>query len=173
MEQQGYKEISAKEIPDNVIHLIADDWMLVTSGDSSSFNTMTASWGGFGNIWNKPVAFIFIRPERYTYGFLENNQSFTLSFFDHMKFKDDLMVCGTKSGRDGNKLVETSLTSMNLPEGYIAFSQARLIIACKIIYRDKLSEDIIPEDVKNTFYKSGGFHEMFFGEITSVWIKNE
>jgi len=69
-------------IDESVFKLIGDDWMLVTSGNINSFNTMTASWGGMGVLWNKPVSYIFIRPTRYTYGFIEKSNTYTLSFFD-------------------------------------------------------------------------------------------
>lgn len=80
MEEFGYKQIDPKEIPGNLIKLIADEWMLVTAGTQEKFNTMTANWGGAGYLWNRPVAFVFIRPERYTYEFAEKSEMFTLSF---------------------------------------------------------------------------------------------
>ena len=52
---------------EDVFHLIGKEWMLITSGTIDRFNTMTASWGGIGWLWNKPVAYIFVRPDRYTY----------------------------------------------------------------------------------------------------------
>jgi hypothetical protein len=65
---------------ENVWDLIGKQWMLITAGDENGFNTMTASWGGIGWLWNKPVAFIFIRPERYTHQFVEKSEYVTLSF---------------------------------------------------------------------------------------------
>ena len=44
--QSRYDKLEASDLPDNVIQLIGKEWMLVTAGDESSFNTMTASWGG-------------------------------------------------------------------------------------------------------------------------------
>ena len=67
------KEIKATELTDNLFQTIGKEWMLVTAGTPEKFNTMTASWGGTGWLWNKPVAFVFIRPERYTYEFIEKN----------------------------------------------------------------------------------------------------
>ncbi|MCK7537157.1 MAG: hypothetical protein MZV63_42425 [Marinilabiliales bacterium] len=72
MKHLGYTQIDPAEITDNLIGLIASDWMLVTAGSSDKFNTMTANWGGAGYLWNKPVVFVFVRPERYTYEFIEN-----------------------------------------------------------------------------------------------------
>ena len=77
------KKISPYDLPGNVFTLIDKDWMLITAGTLDKFNTMTASWGGFGILWNEPVSFVFVRPTRFTYLFMEKNDFFTLSFFDH------------------------------------------------------------------------------------------
>ena len=74
------KKIEVKELKDNMFETISKEWMLVTAGTKDKFNTMTANWGGIGFLWNKPVAFIFIRPERYTLDFIEQNDYLTLSF---------------------------------------------------------------------------------------------
>ena len=64
------KAINPNEIKDNFIELIGKEWMLVSAGDKEKFNMMTASWGGVGVLWNRPVVFAFIRPERYTREFI-------------------------------------------------------------------------------------------------------
>ena len=73
-------KINPKEIKENIISLFDDNWSLITAGDEKGYNTMTASWGGIGELWNKDVCFIFIRPQRYTYEFVEKNDLFTVSF---------------------------------------------------------------------------------------------
>ena len=83
--------------------------MLVTAGNAEKFNMMTASWGGLGFLWNRPVAFVFIRPQRYTFDFVERNEGFTLSFFGE-EYRKVLQLCGTKSGREIDKVAETKLT---------------------------------------------------------------
>lgn len=74
------KSIAIKDLSENFFEVIGKEWMLVTAGSKEHFNTMTASWGGIGWLWNKPVVFVFIRSERYTYEFMEENEYFTLSF---------------------------------------------------------------------------------------------
>ena len=74
------KKLEVKDLKENFFEAIGKEWMLVTAGTKEKFNTMTASWGGIGWLWNKPVAFVFIRPERYTYEFVEKNDYLTLSF---------------------------------------------------------------------------------------------
>ena len=62
-----FKKITAEELTANPFKLIGKDWMLITAGDKEKFNTMTASWGGVGIMWGKPVATAYIRPQRYTF----------------------------------------------------------------------------------------------------------
>ena len=103
-----YDKLEASDLPDNVIQLIGKEWMLVTAGDESSDNTMTASWGGIGFLWNKPVVYVFIRPERYTFEFIEKSEYFTLSFLGEEN-RAIHKICGSKSGREVDKVKETGL----------------------------------------------------------------
>jgi len=91
-------KIDPREINQNPFTLIDDDWFLLSAGNLSTFNTMTASWGGMGILWNKPVVFCFVRPQRYTYKFMESNDLFTMSFFDE-SYRKALSLCGKVSGR--------------------------------------------------------------------------
>ena len=86
-----------------------DIWLIYQCNQCKSTWNMTASWGGVGVLWKKNVAFIFIRPQRYTFEFIENGEYLTLSFFDE-SYKKALGICGSKSGRDVDKMKETGLT---------------------------------------------------------------
>ena len=102
------KKVEVKELSENFFEAIGKEWMLVTAGNKEAFNTMTASWGGIGWLWNKPVAFVFVRPERYTYEFIEKGDFLTLSFLGEENKKIH-SVCGSKSGREVDKVKETGL----------------------------------------------------------------
>jgi len=82
MSVSDFIEIKPDKISDNVFKLIGDDWMLITAGKLDDFNTMTASWGGMGILWHKPVVYCFVRPQRHTFQFMEKYKDFTLTFFD-------------------------------------------------------------------------------------------
>ena len=88
-----FKEIRPEELSGNVFNMIANDWMLITAEKDGDVNTMTASWGGLGFIWRKPVAYIFIRPQRYTYQFMEREPYFTVSVLDSGR-EDAYRICG-------------------------------------------------------------------------------
>ncbi|MDR0729261.1 MAG: flavin reductase family protein [Prevotellaceae bacterium] len=163
-----FTQIDSKEIPDNVVHLMADDWMLITAGTSEHFNTMTASWGAIGHLWNRPVAFCFIRPQRYTFEFAEAQDYFTLSFFDET-YRSALALCGRVSGRDVDKVKEAGLTPRILESGNVAFEEARLIIECRKIYTDFFSPEQFIDNAAD-IYPAGDFHKMYIGEIVNVWL---
>ncbi len=166
-----FKQISPKEIQDNPIKMIDDDWMLISAGDKDNFNMMTASWGTIGNLWNEPVAFVFVRPQRYTYEFTENSDYFTLTVFEE-KDRDILQFCGTKSGRDFDKVKETGLKPLFTDLGNVYYEQARLVIECQKIYADVFKEDaFIDKMISEKVYPTKDFHKMYIGKILNVWVK--
>ena len=166
-----FRELTAKEITDNPFRLIGDDWALVTSGTEERFNTMTVSWGGVGIMWGKPVAFTFIRPQRYTFEFMENNEYFTMSFFDESQ-RDALKFCGSKSGRDCDKVKETGLTPAFTDEGVPYFEEARLVLVCKKMYSQFLNEESITDSESVAKWYNDDYHKMYISEIVKVLQKN-
>lgn len=173
--QSRYDKIEASDLSDNVIQLIGKEWMLVTAGNKGSYNTMTASWGGVGYIWERPSTFIFIRDTRYTYQFLQQEESFTLSFFDE-KYRNALRICGTRSGRDTNKIEEAGLTPLETPSGLMSFGEARMIIECKKMFVQELDYANLTEPYKTkvmeeSYKNESSKHQMFISEITNIWVK--
>jgi len=158
------RPIDPDEIIDNTFELIRDEWMLITAGDAESFNMMTASWGAFGELWNKKVCFCFVRPTRHTYGFMEQADTFTLTFFDE-KYRDALKICGTKSGRDIDKVAETGLTPMTTEAGSVYFAEARLVLECRKIYFQDLNPDHFLEGEIHDEYPEKDYHRMYVGEV--------
>ena len=161
-------EVLGKE---DIINLIDKQWMLVTAGDESSFNTMTASWGAVGNLWNRPVAIIFIRPERYTHEFLENGGRVSLSFFVE-QYRDALKLCGSRSGRDCDKVAEAGLTAQALDNGTMVFDQARLTLDCRQLFRTEMTEaDFIDKSLLEKWYGAkGGMHTVYVLDIENVYV---
>ena len=164
------KEISLDILgKENPFELIGQQWMLITAGNKQSFNTMTASWGGLGWLWNKPVAFIFVRPERYTHDFLENCDKVTLTFFPE-SCREALNICGTKSGRDCNKVKMAGLTPVVLESGAISFSEARLTVEGRKLFKsDMKEEDFLDREILKKYYNSAGLHSVYILEIERLW----
>ncbi|MBN1950524.1 MAG: flavin reductase [Bacteroidales bacterium] len=167
-----HKKIAAAELTDNIIRMIGDEWMLITAGSPSNFNTMTASWGTMGVLWNKPVAICFVRPTRHTFKFTEESDFFTLSFFAE-EHKSILRFCGAKSGRDANKIEATGLKPLRTENKSVGFEQSRLCIECRKVYFDDLKpENFLKPSTDKDFYPKKDYHRMYIGEITRVYLKS-
>jgi len=158
--------ISPEELRDNPFSLIGTDWMLITAGDKSACNTMTASWGGVGVLWNKPVAFAFVRPGRHTYSFMESHNTFSLSFLPET-YRDALRYCGSHSGRDGNKFAATGL-SVQYENDTPYIEQARLVLVCRKLHVSDFSAEQFVTAEPLSHYKANDFHRQYIGEILQV-----
>ncbi|NLU53065.1 MAG: flavin reductase family protein [Clostridiaceae bacterium] len=165
-----FKTIKPQELTDNPFTLIGSDWMLITSGTIDKFNMMTASWGGMGILWGKNVCFVFVRPTRYTYEFMEKQDNFSLSFFGN-EWRGALNICGTKSGRDIDKVEATGLIPFKGDNNTVGFEQARLVIECKKLYYQDLTPDNFLDPSIESFYPIKDYHRMYVGEILSVKVK--
>ena len=159
------KRVHVKSLKDNAFKLLDNDWMLITAGNKESFNTMTASWGTLGTLWNKPIAICFIRPQRYTFEFINKADYFTLTFFSE-KHRDALNYIGSHSGRTTDKISHTGLTPVYTEHGNIYFSEARLVMECKKLYSDDIkAENFMISSLIKDIYPSMDFHRFFIGEI--------
>ena len=166
----GFKEINLSELQFNPFTKIGFQWMLITAGNETGYNTMTASWGGMGVLWGKNVVTTYIRPQRYTKKFVDENDTFTLSFYSE-EYRNALNICGTKSGRDCNKVEEAGLTPYFV-DGTSAFEEAELILVCRKIYEDHMPpENFIAKENDAKWYPNKDYHTMYIAEIEKVLVK--
>lgn len=186
IQNKTMRKIDVKELKDNVFETIGKEWMLVTAGTSDRFNLMTASWGGLGWLWNKPVAFVFIRPERYTFEFAEQSDVITLSFLGTSKEARGIhKVCGNKSGRDINKIEECGLKLEPVINDAVAYKQSRLTLVCHKVYAQNLKPECFADTtIRDKWYSSSeeakkidsgitsGLHKMFIVEIDAAYIND-
>ena len=152
-------DVSAFEVFNN-------DWALVTAGVEGHYNTMTVSWGGLGTLWGKSVATVYVKPVRYTHGFLEQNDYFTVSFYP-AEYKKALGVLGTKSGRDGDKVADAGLTPVFLNQA-VTFAEASVTLVCRKIYRQDMDTSAMPKEVVECFYTEEAPHTMYIGEVIEI-----
>jgi flavin reductase (DIM6/NTAB) family NADH-FMN oxidoreductase RutF len=172
--RDNFKLIKPETITDNPFKLIDEDWMLITAGHGEShktFNTMTASWGGLGILWNKQVSFCFVRPTRYTYEFIERNKQYTLSCFGK-SLKEALNVCGTFSGRDVDKVAKAGLTSFEIQPHVVTFREARLVLVCQKLYFQDLDPGHFLDPTLEKNYPQKDYHRLYIGEITAAYLKD-
>ncbi len=157
--------LTPEELEGNPFRMIGKQWMLITAGDEQKTNTMTASWGGLGILWNKPVSFAFIRPTRYTYEFTEREEGYSLCFFDE-SYREALKLCGTVSGRDRNKIAEAGLTP-RYEAGIPYFDEAETVLLCRKIAVQDMDPAGFIDPAAAGFYNND-YHRVYTGEITKV-----
>lgn len=165
------KEITIRELKENQVKLISEDWALLTVKDAEkgSCNPMTVSWGGVGELWGADMATIYVRESRYTKTLLDNEDYFSLCFFGG-KQKEALSFCGSKSGRDCDKVKETGLTPV-YSENAPYFKEAEIVLICRKKARTFLGEDsFLDKNIMKKWYSDHNMHYIYFGEIEKVLI---
>lgn len=164
-----FQELQPKQLTENVFSLFDDRWTLITAGTQDHCNTMTASWGGLGVLWHKNVATIYVRPQRYTFEFLENSPAFTLSFFGE-EWRKALAYCGRVSGREEDKVAHCGFHVAMEGEDAPYIQEANLVLVCRKLYWN----DLDPAHMDGTalqHYKNHDYHRMYIAEITKVLVK--
>ena len=140
-----------------------EDWALLTAGRPERFNSMTIGWGSLGTVWNRDVVTVYVRPDRYTWQFIRDNEYFTVSFYPE-DCRRALTVMGTLSGRDGDKAAAAGLTPKFLPEG-VTFREAVETIVCKKIYMAPMAYEDVPPYAQRIYQNGIEPHWIIMGEV--------
>ena len=162
--------VDPKSLDFNVFSAIGDQWMLVTAGTAEHCNTMTASWGGLGVLWSAPAATCYIRPQRYTKEFIDREEYFTLSFFSE-EYRKQLSLCGSKSGREVDKVKECGFTVKTARCGAPYFEEAEMVLVCRKRFVQPLDPENIPPEVREKWYPNRDYSIMYIGEIVEALKK--
>jgi len=165
-----FKKILPSEL-DGVFETVGKGWFLLGAGSAADHNMMTCSWGGLGVLWNKDVSFIFVRPTRHTFGYVENELKYSICLFDE-EYRDALNFCGTHSGRDCDKAQEAGLTPIDI-DGTVAFAEAKTVLICEKVYFDDIKPEQFLEYNLRKHYPKSDYHRMYVGEIKSVYTKED
>ena len=163
--------IAPEEIGKDPFTLIGKDWFLLTATDQEgNYNTMTASWGGVGVLWNKPVCFLFVRPGRHTHLFTDRGDHFTLSFLPE-EYRAALRFCGSHSGRDVNKVRECGFTPERDENGAVYFGEASLVLSVKKLYKTEMKKEHFLDAGLLKNYEGGDYHTVYICQITGAMRK--
>jgi flavin reductase (DIM6/NTAB) family NADH-FMN oxidoreductase RutF len=164
-------EINPYDLVINPHHLFDRQTLLLAAGNYSNgdFNEMTIGWGGIGTMWNKPFVEVVVRPTRFTYGFMEDYEDFTVSAFPS-EHKKALSYLGTRSGRDGNKLAETDLSAISSQKVKSpSFEQAELTIECRTMYSADFDPTRFIDPTIEKNYPKKDYHRVYYGEIVAIF----
>lgn len=151
--------------------------ILLTTKAGEQVNTMTIGWGKMGIEWNKPIFIAYVRETRYTKQMLEENGEFTMNIPYGDVDSRILGYCGTKSGRDTDKIRDLGLTLVESEKIRVpGIAELPLTLECKVIYKQKQDLSQIPQSVIDRFYPAvneSGFrdcHIAYYGEIVNAYL---
>jgi len=164
-------EVDVTQLSIDVVDLWMNRWLLLTAGTLDDCNMMTVAWGSVGCMWSKPFAQIVVRPQRHTFKYMEQSDSFTLCAFPE-KYRKDLQTLGTLSGRDGDKLPKTGLTlreSQSIPTP--SYCEANLILECRKIYCQDMDPSGFLDMTIPDNYPAKDYHRIYFGEILAAFCE--
>ncbi len=168
-----FQEVINEDFLCNPFTIVGKEWLLITAKKDGVVNTMTASWGGFGHLWNKDVVNIFVRQSRFTKEFIDNADGFSISVLNKDKYLEQLRYLGTVSGRTEDKIKKSKLT-INYVDDIPYFFEANTVVICKKLFAQTLdSNNIIDNLVTEKFYNDGDNHELYFGEVTKILKKTQ
>jgi flavin reductase (DIM6/NTAB) family NADH-FMN oxidoreductase RutF len=170
-----FQPIAPTAMTDNVFKLVGQDFTVITAGTEINYNSMTASWGGWGVLFGKPTTWCILRANRYTLEFIRKRNLYTMCYFDE-QYKDQVMLFGSASGRDSDKMKNHTLTPVETPEGSIAYKEARLIIECELTEITTVSpDDFYTADARSfitdAYEEVQDYHKLVFGKIANVWVR--
>jgi flavin reductase (DIM6/NTAB) family NADH-FMN oxidoreductase RutF len=169
----NFKQIETPLFEAKIFDVINKGWFLLTAGNPESYNTMTASWGSLGTLWNLHIAISFIRPQRHTFGFANSSDKLTLSFFPESK-REVLKFCGKYSGKDYDKVKETGISIFETPNGGVSFNEASFYLDTqKLFVSDMKEENFLIKELISKNYPNNDFHRIFISEVKGIYTNSE
>lgn len=160
------KEWNTSQWDETVFRQLHRRWALLTAGNIAHYNAMTINWGSFGTLWQKPVVTVYVKPARYTHDFMMEQEYFSVSFFPE-RYQKDLAYLGTTSGRQTDKLRQTSLTPEKWGDA-VVYPEASITLVCRKIYTLPMAVQGIPQEIAAQYYKTDAPHTLFFGEVLAI-----
>ena len=155
--------------------------ILLTTKAGGKVNTMTIGWGTIGIEWGRPVFVAYVRVGRHTRQMLDECGEFTVNIPYGEIDSKILGFCGTKSGRDIDKIAELGLdlvasSVVSVP----GIRQLPLTLECKILTQKVQNIPMLSESIQNRYYPKGvdrsnpgcneDFHIAYYGEIVNAYI---
>ena len=170
-EDNGFKKFSVEEaFEDNGFQWFRDA-QLLCAGNKEKSNAMTIGWGGIGTFWQRPALTVYVAEQRYTKMFMDDSEFFTVMSFD-VKDSKVLNYMGTKSGRDGDKAQALGLHTAYTANGTPYYTEATMVIECKIMFAAPLDPQHFKSDVpKKVYGNPASVHSMYIGEVVNAWKK--
>ena len=150
---------------------------VLSAGNKDSHNSCVIGWGLLGVAWSKPLFIVYVKPDRYTYQFMETTEFFTVNFIKKSLYKK-FRIYENKSGRDINKEEESGAQIQFLDNGGITFKEAEEVYVCKVMARTYFDEKNLSKEIIDFYDKASGLfkqtkepHGVYIGEIIAHYKK--
>ena len=167
-------KVDAFDYAGHICKAMKPNGILLTTAAHGKVNTMTIGWGTIGVDWSRPVFIAYVRESRYTKEMLEANGEFTVNIPMEPIDKKILGYCGTKSGRDTDKIADMGL---HLVESDVVsvpgIAELPLTLECKVLYKEEQDLSRIPEDIIAQYYPKGDHHHVYYGQIVNAYLIEE
>ena len=166
-----YKQFEQVPIGKDMGELFGERVYLGTAGNAANYNSLTLGWGTTGILWAKPVAIVYIRENRFSYRYFEENPVYVLSWYPAKYTKAVYKIFGGKSGRDTDKEKISGFTPVETPDGGVTYLQADKVVICRKIMRQPVPKEFVPKEWHSRLNRDGLIHIQYTGEVLSVWKK--
>ena len=162
------QELISEQYLTQALAILPKGAFLTTAADGK-VNTMTIGWGSIGTVWQKPCFMVMVRQSRYTHELIEKGTEFTVSIPVN-EMKKALGLCGTKSGRDMDKISAAGLTLLpGKVVGVPVIKGCGLHFECKIVYKQTMEQNLLEANNDKAWYANGDYHTLYYGEIVAAY----
>ena len=86
--EEFYRNFEQVPTGEDLGALFGDRVYIGTAGMADRYNSLTLGWGATGILWQRPVAIVYIRENRFSFRFFEESPVFVLSWYA----KKDMML---------------------------------------------------------------------------------
>ncbi len=161
------RKVDYMSVAQQVMDQIKKGAFLTVKADDQ-LNTMTIGWALVGFVWKKPILMVAVRDSRHTFGIIEKAVDFTVSV-PTTDMQDQVMYCGTKSGRDVNKYKECNLELIDAQMVITPLIKTPGIhFECKIVYKAAMDPKFLDKECEG-LYPQKDYHRLYFGEILACY----
>ena len=164
-------KVDAFDYAGHICKAMKPNGILLTTAAHGMVNTMTIGWGTIGVDWSRPVFIAYVRESRYTKEMLEANGEFTVNIPMGPIDKKILGYCGTKSGRDTDKIADMGLHTVESDVVSVpGIAELPLTLECKVLYQEEQDLSCIPADIIAQYYPKGDHHHVYYGQIVNAYL---
>lgn len=140
----------------------------LTVKDSEKINPMTIGWAQIGISCGKSVLNVMVRQSRFSKSMIDKHGEFTVSVPNDNRYKDALIFCGSKSGRDFDKVAECKLPLVMSDKIDVPGIGGCTVYECKVIYKSEMTGALTSEYERTKWYKNEDYHTIYTGEILNI-----